>query len=991
MTVSRSLKTRSLPILTAAAMIATMIAVVAAPASAAVFSVTKTDDTADGTCDGDCSLREAINAANAAAGADTVTLPSGTYLLTIDGTDEDAGMAGDLDVTDDLTVTGAGAATTIVDASGLDEPVDRVFDLLNLDTTLTVAMSGLTIVNGNLEGSFNTTDDGGGIRVNGSDVSLSLTNSVVRDNSVDAGAAGGGIFLTGNDDTLTLMNTDVTMNFAQRGGGIKANGQGNIINVFGGSMVSGNEAGSGGGIFLLTDETTLTIDDSEVSHNEATGEGGSGDGGGIYIHHSRDGNTVILRNGSVLNENQADGDGGGLRVRENDAFTLDVLDSEVIGNTAYTGAGLYVGGGEGSTEAVATLDNSRVAFNRTDGDCGNGGGIYANAFPPEEGPEYGLTIENGSSVDRNFSACEGGGIYNGSQGSIGIFDSTVGHNVSWDEGGGIYNESGGLIEALDAAIELNSTLHGYGGGIYNEGRMWLYDETQISGNSAPEGHGGGIYNGGDVEGAFLFLGPESEEPDPEDVGPTVFANNADGAGGGIFNAPGSDLLMFRTAVLGNTAISGQYEGGVGSGGGGIYNHGWLWLDGSIVGFNRAANGPGGGLWNDGDGGPMDGAAEVDASLFLGNYASGDGGGIQNDSLVEGLGLHCSSVLGNSGWNGGGIGNTGQLSVTDCRPVALAIQRQMRRTVRAFQAQPDGPPVVEEIGEVLAGFDLFGESSVVGNVARNDGGGIWNTDAAEVFETTVDANSAPAGRGGGIFNSGRTGFTEWAYGTPGLFVDASTISDNFAQVSGGGLHTAVPGESGLRNSTVSGNFTNGEGGGIFEEDAGDSTVIFFTTVTGNSAPDFDGGGISIDDGDGSVGAVASIVGNNLGGDCSDTIESRGSNLDSDGSCFDSPEEFGDATADPELGPLADNGGLTETHLPDPGSPVVDGVGPIEGTCPEVDQRGEDRPVDGDGDEDDDCDIGSVELQEDELPPPPAPRVASAAIGVTTTADDPFVDD
>src|SRR3990172_5555255 len=41
-------------------------------AGGTTFVVTKTADTADGVCDGDCSLREAIIAANAAAGVDTV-------------------------------------------------------------------------------------------------------------------------------------------------------------------------------------------------------------------------------------------------------------------------------------------------------------------------------------------------------------------------------------------------------------------------------------------------------------------------------------------------------------------------------------------------------------------------------------------------------------------------------------------------------------------------------------------------------------------------------------------------------------------------------------------------------------------------------------------------------------------------------------------------------------------------------------------------------
>src|SRR5512147_992156 len=68
----------------------------ASPAQAATFTVTKTADTDDGVCDADCSLREAIRAANAAAGADTISLPAGTFTLTISGSDDTAN-AGDLD------------------------------------------------------------------------------------------------------------------------------------------------------------------------------------------------------------------------------------------------------------------------------------------------------------------------------------------------------------------------------------------------------------------------------------------------------------------------------------------------------------------------------------------------------------------------------------------------------------------------------------------------------------------------------------------------------------------------------------------------------------------------------------------------------------------------------------------------------------------------------------------------------------------------------
>src|SRR4051812_44538631 len=84
-------------------------------ASAATFTVTKEADTADGACDADCSLREAVIAANAAAGADTITVPAGTYVLDRVGANEDAADTGDLDITDDVTINGAGSGSTIVD------------------------------------------------------------------------------------------------------------------------------------------------------------------------------------------------------------------------------------------------------------------------------------------------------------------------------------------------------------------------------------------------------------------------------------------------------------------------------------------------------------------------------------------------------------------------------------------------------------------------------------------------------------------------------------------------------------------------------------------------------------------------------------------------------------------------------------------------------------------------------------------------------------
>ena len=66
-------------------------------------------------------------------------------------------------------------------------------------------------------------------------------------------------------------------------------------------------------------------------------------------------------------------------------------------------------------------------------------------------------------------------------------------------------------------------------------------------------------------------------------------------------------------------------------------------------------------------------------------------------------------------------------------------------------------------------------------------------------------------------------------------------------------------------------------------------------------------------------------------------------------------------DPMLGPLTDNGGLTPTHLPLPGSPVID----TACACAQFDQRGLARPIDGDGAGVAFCDIGAVEVEKSDV--------------------------
>ena len=60
---------------------------------------------------GKFSLREAITKANANPGADVIVLPAGVFKITQTGAGEDANATGDFDITDAVTIQGAGAGT----------------------------------------------------------------------------------------------------------------------------------------------------------------------------------------------------------------------------------------------------------------------------------------------------------------------------------------------------------------------------------------------------------------------------------------------------------------------------------------------------------------------------------------------------------------------------------------------------------------------------------------------------------------------------------------------------------------------------------------------------------------------------------------------------------------------------------------------------------------------------------------------------------------
>jgi UDP-3-O-[3-hydroxymyristoyl] glucosamine N-acyltransferase len=211
------------------------------------------------------------------------------------------------------------------------------------------------------------------------------------------------------------------------------------------------------------------------------------------------------------------------------------------------------------------------------------------------------------------------------------------------------------------------------------------------------------------------------------------------------------------------------------------------------------------------------------------------------------------------------------------------------------------------------------STVMGNIAMGDGGGIYNnTGTLELATSTVSGNSA-ADHGGGIYHVAQ-------FGTRTVTLTNSTVSSNSAV----------------------------EGGGIFNRA---TLSLTNSTVAGNSTEDSHGGGVY--NAGGTLELINSIVAAQAGGeDCIGSIMSLGHNLDSDGTCgLTAPSDIPDT--DPRLGPLADNGGPTETHALLPGSPAIDAGD--DGVCPATDQRGIERPQGAA------CDIGAYEYESTVIDP------------------------
>ena len=433
--------------------------------------------------------------------------------------------------------------------------------------------------------------------------------------------------------------------------------------------------------------------------------------------------------------------------------------------------------------------------------------------------------------------------------------------------------------------------------------------------------------------------------------------------GGALNNSGT-MTVTSVHFKENTATS--EGGGIANGSGAtLHVSDCVFTSNASTGTNINGNG-GGGLWS------RSGIVTVTSCTFQANSSKGGGGTLRLEeggvyTLTDVLITNSTSGAAGNGDGGGAIWSSGQLTMRGC---VIGTSTAGENT--------DGGGILNE------GQLTVIDSYVSGNTATRNGGGIYHGataagDLLSITNSTINGNVANAnlnntGYGGGIYVAGADNTT----------ITRSTINNNRVRIiatpvestraDGGGIWSS--GGLKIDNCTISGNTADLNFGGVRVTHNFQDSTITNSTIVNNTA--VTGGGAGRDNCNLSCRSFSignTIIANNTATTEPDIrnrlvttthstpITSLGYNLfETTESAYMTTEPTDIIGVDPNLGALQGNGGLSFTHAPQPGSPVIDKGKRLSDAT--TDQRGVPRPNDdpaianasgGDG-----SDIGAFEI-------------------------------
>ncbi len=595
------------------------------------------------------------------------------------------------------------------------------------------------------------------------------------------------------------------------------------------------------------------------------------------------------------------------------------------------------------TSGNLTIDQSTVSGNSTTGNFADGGGIFGSGAVT-------LTSSTVSGNSTTGSGAYGGGIH--SSGGVTLTSSTVSGNStagSTARGGGILSFGG--VTLTSSTVSGNSTAgeHADGGGVFSFGDLTLTSST-VSGNS--------------VAGNFSNSGGIRTGIDTITITNSILAGNTGGGGSPDIN-PSSGTFSVNFSLLGtavtpdaggsgNVFNNNPLLGPLAAYGGPTETHSLLAgspaINAGDPSFDTGAtpNDQRGAPFRRGSGLRVDiGAYERQTVFGLnltvdtnvdendGDYSAGDlslreAVGLANGSFGS-LGAQtvrfAASLSGETIELGGTEIVITETLTIDATALAQNVTIDANNSSRIFN-------IIAATGDfTLAGLKLTGGNALGGGGAIfSSTNGILTIEQSSISGNRTTGN---ASGGGGIHSAGV------------LLLNNSTVSGNstvgkFAE--GGGIFSFGPVT--LTSSTVSGNRTTGNyasGGGIFSFG---TVTLTRSTVTTNQATHLSSGGGGIwSSSTGTTVINHSIIsGNSAGGGISDDIRpSTGAfiaNFNLFGTfVFPSSGSGNIFNNNPQLGPLANNGGPTKTHAPLVGSPAIDAGDPsIVFNPADFDQRG-----------------------------------------------------
>ena len=458
----------------------------------------------------------------------------------------------------------------------------------------------------------------------------------------------------------------------------------------------------------------------------------------------------------------------------------------------------------------------------------------------------------------------------------------------------------------------NGTSNDTGGGMYNRNSSPTLSNVTFSGNTAIY-YGGGMHNDNSSPilsnvtfsgntASYFGGGMHNDNSSPILSNVTFSSNSASYYGGGMSNTYSSSSTLSNVTFIANTA---------GNFGGGMYNNSSSPSLSNVTFSGNTASNHGGGMSNFG------GSASLSNVTFIGNTATRSGGGMYNYN--NSATLSNVTFIDNLATNdGGGMFNSQSSSTLS----DITFSGNTAGSFGGGMYNLQGNPTLSNV-------------TFSSNSATNDGGGMYNNSSSPRLTNVTFSGNSAANDGGGMYNS-----------QGDLSLTNVTFSGNSAANDGGGMYN-LQGNPSLNNITFSGNNAEHFGGGMLSFQS--SPTLRNVTFSGNTATN-NGGGIY------NLQGSPTLTNAILWGNTPDQIRGDSTTVTYSDVQGGYPGT-GNINDDPLLGPLADNGGLTQTHAIAAGSPAIDAGDPD--VCPNIDQRAFTRPIDGDENGTAICDMGAYE--------------------------------